>query len=66
MNLKMINNFNFVKPIVKINKFNNSYNKTILHNEKSHQDFLVDYYKNILPINLRYYNCMRDYHKKNE
>ena len=43
-------------------------NKEILNKattpEKSHQEFLVDYYQNILPVTTRYLNAIEDFKKK--
>ena len=33
-------------------------------NEVSHQDFMIDYYQNTLPVTTRYFNAIEKYRKE--
>ena len=59
--------FNKIKNIIPSLK-QNSKKTFVFHNEKVYQQSLVDHYKDIVPVTIRYHDCMQKYRqqKKNE
>lgn len=58
---RLFNKFRKVIPL-----FNTTFNKKQLplHDEKAYQNFLVNHYKDIVPITTRYYECRKNLKKK--